>query len=168
MKYTFNLQGQIIFNTSDIYSLVDPTNQFNISTLPVGKISEKTINRYCGRLNLDKNNLTVEGLQKLGEISATMKAICDYILQYVTDNELNKTVVVNKEFFKRLINQVHSFNLFLNHDLFNNLCVLETVTHRLNSKYANYRDMIANPLTVDDYFLVAELSSAFKNNKDII
>ena len=169
IHYSLAFDGQIIFNVSDIFELVDPSvSRMTIDPhLPIGKVTQKTIRRYCQRLHLNPEQLTITDITKLGSVSPTMKAITDHVISYVEDNNLNDMITVNKVLYLKLLKFFRAYCQIMDNGLQIKLCDLARISGKLNSMYQNFTDMTLSSCVTDTEFNYIESQiENIENNSD--
>ena len=161
IHYSLAFDGQIVFNVSDIFELVDPSvSRITIDPhLPIGKVSKKTITRYCQRLHLNPEQLTINDVTRL--------AITDHIIRYVEDNNLNDMITVNKVLYLKLLKFFKAYCQILDNDLQIKLCDLARISGKLNSMFQNFTDMTL-PCCVGDaeFEHIKSQIETIENNSD--
>ena len=169
IHYSLAFDGQIVFNVSDIFELVDPSvSRMTVDPhLPIGKVSKKTITRYCQRLHLNPEQLTINDVTRLGSVSPTMKAITDHIINYVEDNNLNDMITVNKVLYLKLLKFFKAYCQILDNDLQIKLCDLARISGKLNSMFQNFTDMtLPSCVTTAEFDHIKSQIETIENNSD--
>lgn len=169
IHYSLAFDGQIVFSVSDIFELVDPSvSRMTIDPhLPIGKVTQKTIRRYCQRLHLNPEQLTINDVTRLGSVSPTMKAITDHVISYVEDNNLNDMITVNKVLYLKLLKFFKAYCQILDNDLQIKLCDLARISGKLNSMFQNFTDMtLPSCVSTAEFEHIKSQIETIENNGD--